>query len=678
MNEQGQSVIALLGQPNSGKSTLFNALTGSRQHVGNWPGKTVEKKEGYFSENGITYMVTDLPGTYSLSANSDEEVITRDYIAGKKADMVCILADASQLERSLYMLADYAGIHTPCMLLLNMMDVAKGQGKEIRAEALEKILGIPVLPFVAADKKSYPAFFSRLRTALNEKRTLNTELLEQEYQGIRDGEYQNMLSLMPPGGIDQYTPMWLAVKCLEGDRLVAQSVLAAAGSQGQDKIEQINAPTKRGSLLTGNCKFAWIHQLLQAAVEKKPATVNNLSRFDKAATSRIWGKPIAIGVILLAICASMIVAAPIMLGSSLIPALLTEPLRGLLLGIGVPPVLISFLCDLGLNIVYFALSMSGFVLGITFVFSFIEEVGYMARISFVFDSLMSRLGLQGKSIMAFLMGFGCTIGGAAGTRVIDNWGQRVLAMALVWAVPCGATWAIMPTLASIFFGSGAVLVMIVLISFMFVFMAITAKVFGDKLSPKEERTGMIMEMPPYHKPRWGHLVRYTLNHAKDIFIRAMKAITLVALVFWVLSYSKDGDPSASIIYRVGIFIEPLTRIFGLSWQTFMAFVASAISKEAVLGVLSSLYANSGSIYDSTMGSAAASSNLGELLAVNISKAEALAFIFATTYNVPCVLALASTYHETHSARWTARIALYYTVMALILCGIVYRIGLVIF
>lgn len=676
MNEQGQAVIALLGQPNSGKSTLFNGLTGSRQHVGNWPGKTVEKKEGYFTQEGVTYMVTDLPGTYSLSANSDEEVITRDYIAGGKADMVCILADASQLERSLYMLADYAGIKTPCILLLNMMDVAEGLGKTIKAAALEQMLGIPVLPFIAADKSSYPQFFRCLKTALTEKKTLNIDLLLQEYAKIKNGLFEQILAVMPENGINQYSPQWLAVKCLEGDQLIMAVVAEHSSAEANRQLGTLTAPAG-GTLLTGNCKFEWIHHLLAAAAKKNNGR-KAFSRFDQLATSRIWGKPIAIGVILLAICASMIVAAPIMVLGGMIPAVFHQPLSTLLDSVGLPSLLISLICDLGLNILYFALSMSGFVLGITFVFSFVEEVGYMARISFVFDSLMSRLGLQGKSIMAFLMGLGCTIGGAAGTRVIDNWGQRVLAMALVWSVPCGATWAIMPTLASMFFGKGAVLVMIALTAFMFLFMAITARIFGNRLSPKEERTGMIMEMPPYHKPRWGHLIRHTLIHAVDIFIRAAKIITVVALVFWALSYSSSGDPTTTMIYKVGIFIEPVTRVFGLGWQTFMAFVASAISKEAVLGVLSSLYANSGSLFDSTMGTAGTAGNLGEILAANISKAEALAFIFATTYNVPCLLALASTYHETHSLKWTVKIALYYTGMALILSGIVYRIGLVIF
>ncbi len=159
-------IVGLAGNPNVGKTTVFNRLTGMRQHVGNWPGKTVEKKEGSFAYNGMTYEVADLPGSYSMTANSDEEVITRDFIASGEADIVCILADSSQLERSLFMLADYAGISAPCFLVLNMEDVAKDQGKTINVKALEKKLGIPVMLFSATEKKAYDRFYATLERAL--------------------------------------------------------------------------------------------------------------------------------------------------------------------------------------------------------------------------------------------------------------------------------------------------------------------------------------------------------------------------------------------------------------------------------------------------------------------------------------------------------------------------------
>lgn len=672
-----QPVIALLGQPNSGKSTLFNQLTGLKQHVGNWPGKTVEKKEGTFTRDKITYKIVDLPGSYSLSANSEEEIVTRDYIASGNADLVLILADAAQLQRSLYMLADFAGIDTPAILLLNMMDVAEKMGRKIEAEKIEEKLGIPVLPFVAADKKQYEKLHACIKKTLESPKLLHTDCLEEKFAANRGHVYEEVLALMPEQGIEQYQPMWLAVKCMEQDKVVIEQVKRKLSEEKRARLDELTKNLYENNTFTGNCKYSWVQELLKGAVTDQRSG-EALSRFDRLATGRIWGKLIAIFVILLALVASMIVASPLMLGGALIPGLLSEPLKNLLESFDVAPVLVSLVSSLIPNILYFGISMSGFVMGITFVFSLIEEVGYMARVSFVFDDWMAGLGLQGKSVMAFFMGAGCTMGGAAGTRVIDNWGQRVLAMALVWAVPCGATWSLMPTLASMFFGKGAILVMIAIVAFMFLVMAVTAKVFGPELAPLEERTGMIMEMPPYHKPRWGHLIRHTLNHAWDIFKRAIRVIFLVALVFWILSYTSDGKIENSIIYKIGIFIEPITRIFGLGWQTFMAFVASALSKEAVLGVLSSIYTNSGSVFDSTVGTAEASGNLGEILPTVISKAEALAFIFATTFNVPCVMALAATLRETHSLKWTLKIAVFYTCMALILSCIVYHIGLFIF
>lgn len=666
-----QPVIALLGQPNSGKSTLFNNLTGSHQHVGNWPGKTVEKKEGTFTYNSSEWLVADLPGSYSLSANSEEEIITRDYIAGGKADIVCILADASQLERSLYMLADFAGIRVPAVLLLNMMDVAESQGKSIDVKELEKRLGIPVLPFVAADKKEYVKLYPVLERQLEEMKLLNTEELNKAYDRIAGERFQQSLSVIPKEGIGQYSPMWLAVKCMEQD----QNVMAKP--EVAEHIKEL-PEMKEGGLLTGESKFAWIQELVKSTVTHKQKGNVVLGKFDRIATSRIWGKPLAIGVIFLGLALSMVLAMPLMLIGGALQDIIGVPLAKLLRSAGVHDMLVSLVCDLGVNVVSFATSMAGFVLGITFVFNLIEEIGYMARISFVFDTLMAKLGLQGKSIMAFFMGAGCTIGGAAGTRVIDNWGQRVLAVALVWAVPCGATWAVMPTLASMFFGSGAILVMISLIVFMFVFMWITAKVFGNKLAPKEQRVGMIMEMPPYHKPRWGSLIRITLMHAWDIFIRALRVITVVTLVFWILSFSPDADPSSSLIYKVGVAIEPVTKLFGLSWQTFIAFLMSALSKEAVLGVLNTLYMGDGTMFGATVSGGASAEGFAATLVASIPKAEALAFIFATTFNVPCVVALASTHRETHSLKWTVRIAAYYTLMALLLSCLVYHVGLLIF
>ncbi|MBQ7981288.1 MAG: ferrous iron transport protein B [Oscillospiraceae bacterium] len=657
--------IALLGQPNSGKSTIFNNLTGSHQHVGNWPGKTVEKKEGTFSFNGTAYTIADLPGSYSLSANSDEEVVTRDYIASGEAELVCILADSSQLERSLFMLADYAGINTPAMLVLTMTDVSEEKGRKIDVNALEKKLGIPVVSMVAPELKEYDKLKKAFENALKSPKYLNTDSLFEMYK--QNELYSEALALVPENGKEHYSAEWLAAKLMDGDKVVAEML------SDKNSAYKFIEKAKNGSLITSDCKFDWISQLLDGTVTKTKTTSELLTKFDRNAIHPKKGKWIAIGIVLLALCGSMVIAAPFMgLGFAILPPL-SSLVKNIVASAGGPEWLASLINTSICTPIGWVTAMVGFVFGVNLVFGYIEQVGYMARVSYVFDNVMNKLGLQGKSVMPLLMSFGCTMGGAAGSRVIDNHGQRLLTIALAWAVPCGAIFSVIPTLATAFFGWGSAIVMVFLLALMFLHMLVTAKIFGRKLSPKENRAGLIMELPPYHKPRWKDLIRTTLNNVWDTFKKAFSIVFVIATVFWLLSYSSNAG-EASMLQKIGEAIEPFTKIFGLSWQSFMAFVASAVSKEGVLGVFSVVFTGDGSIIDMATKVTTADANIGEIMAAAISKAEGLALIVAVTFNVPCLMAVASTYHETHSLKWTLKIAAYYVVSALILAGITYHIA----
>lgn len=661
--------IALLGQPNSGKSSVFNTLTGSHQHVGNWPGKTVEKVEGEFTHQGKKYFITDLPGTYSLSANSDEEIVTRDYIASGAADLVCILADSSQLERSLFMLSDFAGIMTPAILVLTMMDVAKAQKKTIDTKKFSEKLGIPVVSLIAPEKKSYDDFFRTLEAALEDPKTLSADALDRLYRSGESNEaYEDALALVPEDDTGAYSRTWLAAKLLEGDSVVARKI---ARVSGKDAVNVFLEDHRDGSLYTSDCKFAWIEALLSDVVTKPKSGAKLLSKFDRLAISPRWGKALAVGILVLGILLSMAVASPFMTLGEKIPDLIFP----LIEKSGMSPVLASFVNGTIVTALGWVLAMAGFVFGIQLVFGLIEEVGYMARVSYVFDNTMNKLGLQGKSIMPMLVSFGCTIGGASGARVIDSYGQKVLTIALAWAVPCGATFAVIPTLASAIFGTtGAMLVMLLIFAIMFVHIFVTAKIFGRSLSPVEERTGLIMELPPYHKPRWGSLLRSTAVQAWGVFKKAFVVVVVVAAVFWGLSYSASGDVTGSVLYRFGRTIEPVTRFFGMGWQTFLAFLSSMISKEAVLGVMGVLFGGgSASLWDATA-SGSADAHIGALIAASISKPEALAFIIAVTFNVPCIMAINATLQETHSTKWTLRITLYYMFSALVLACLTYHIA----
>lgn len=608
--DENTPVIALLGQPNSGKSTIFNMITGSHQHVGNWPGKTVDQKEGEFKWNGQQMILADLPGSYSLSAGSDEEIITKDYIVSGNADLVLVMADASQLKRSLYMLADFVGTQVPSVLVLNMMDVARGQGISINTEKLSAKLGIPVVPMSAIRKKDYQVLYATIEKSLMQKNVIKTNPLH-----------------------------------------------------------------------TAKEKMDFIDTLLDGVLETSKTAQSAFTKFDRTALSPVKGKFMAFGIILGIFLLSMIFAGII---SGLGSALLTPTaamLKTVMERFSVHPLLISLICDVLVNVLYFALMMASFVLGITLGFNLMEETGYLARISFLFDHTMSKVGLQGKTIMPFFMGLGCTIAGTTGTRVVDNWGQRVLAIAMSWAVPCAATLSVVPTIAIALFGSnGGFLVIVSIFLFMFLMMWTVYKIFGNSLSPKEERVGLIMELPPYHKPDFRNIMYVTFQRTFDIFCRALRVISIVSIVFFALTYGFGGNAENSILYKIGVVIEPVTMFFGLKWQAFLAFCASAISKESLLGVLNTLYGAGGSLVSSTFGAKAAgnAADISQILSTNFTKAEGLAFIFAISFNMPCVSALAATARETHSVKWTAKIGVFYTAAALIVSCIVYHIGLLVF
>lgn len=303
--ENGTLTIALLGQPNSGKSSVFNGLTGAHQHVGNWPGKTVEHKSGSFTQNGTDYAVVDLPGSYSLSAGSQEEVVTTSYIRSGKADLVAILVDSSQLERSLYMLADFIGTLIPAVLILNLMDVAEQKGVKIDTAKLSARLDIPVIGFVAADRKRYPALKAQLADAAAKKQLLREDALMQYYRADAALGFAALADSQEKSSV--YTQEKQAILALEE----------------QDATLMTSA----------KYKYQFIDALLAGAVQK-PAATAQLSKFDRAALGAKTGKWVALALILASLLAAMMIAGPIMAGAFLIPAAISGPLEQLLTGLG--------------------------------------------------------------------------------------------------------------------------------------------------------------------------------------------------------------------------------------------------------------------------------------------------------------------------------------------------------
>ena len=670
--------IALLGQPNSGKSTLFNALTGSHQHVGNWPGKTVERAEGFFTYGEELYRVVDLPGSYGLTANSAEEVVTRTYIEHGYADLVCVIVDASQLERSLYMLADFAGIESPVMLVLNMMDVAEQQGKKIDVQKIEKMLNIPVLGFTASDMGSYPEFFKKLEKAIDSPSKISSEkirlIVEREGGSERVANLKKLENLIANMKFGNREKFWMASKLLENDSLVRSEVEAAVTPEHWNEIKEIlDSEGTDGGLLTGEAKYRFVSEVLRDASSNDEKPVK-LSRFDKIATHRIWGKFVAFFILVITLAVSMMIAVPVIAGSFGFQHIAEPFVIQVCEKLGWWPSVASFVNGVVIGGLAVTVAMMSFVFAILVTFGLMEDTGYLARSSYVFDSWLSRLGLHGKAFMPLVSGLACTGGAVCGTRVLDTRGQRLFAMVLLWSIPCGSKVAVVLFLASVFFGSAAPLFGLIYVALIFASFWLSSKLFGNKLMPVKERVGMIMELPPYHKPHWKILMKTVARNVWAVFKKAILVIWVVSFIFWLVSYSKDGNVEHSVLYTIGNAIEPFTQIFGMRWQLFISYLGGVFSKEASLGVMSVVFASTNDAF-SLVSRNAAGANLGEMMRAVVSLPEALAFIFASMFNIPCVLAMGTTYRETHSLKWLLTITGYYFAISLGLAFIVYHIAL---
>jgi ferrous iron transport protein B len=670
--------IALLGQPNSGKSTLFNALTGSHQHVGNWPGKTVERAEGFFTYGEELYRVVDLPGSYGLTANSAEEVVTRTYIEHGYADLVCVIVDASQLERSLYMLADFAGIESPVMLVLNMMDVAEQQGKKIDVQKIEKMLNIPVLGFTASDMGGYPEFFKKLEKAIDSPSKISSEkirlIVEREGGSERVANLEKLESLIANLKCYNRERFWVASKLLENDSLVRSEVETAVTPEHWNQIKEIlDSEGSDGGLLTGEAKYRFVSEILRDASSSCEKSVS-LSRFDRIATHRIWGKVVAFFILVITLAVSMMIAVPIIASCFGLQSVAEPLVVKMCESLGWWPAVASFVNSVIIGGLAVTVAMMGFVFAILVTFGLMEDTGYLARSSYVFDSWLSRLGLHGKAFMPLVSGLACTGGAVCGTRVLDTRGQRLFAMVLLWSIPCGSKVAVVLFLASVFFGSAAPLFGVIYVAMIFASFWLSSKLFGNKLMLVNERVGMIMELPPYHKPHWKILLKTVVRNVWAVFKKAILVIWFVSLIFWLISYSKDGNVEHSVLYTIGNAIEPFTQIFGMRWQLFISYIGGIFSKEASLGVMSVVFSSTSDAF-SLIARNAAGANLGEMMRAVISIPEALAFIFASMFNIPCVLAMGTTYRETHSLKWMLAIAGYYFAISLGLAFIVYHIAL---
>lgn len=629
--------VALAGQPNVGKSTVFNALTGLNQHVGNWPGKTVEQKIGVHRRGDVTLDLVDLPGTYSLTANSPEEIIARDYLLTQRPDVVIAVVDAAILERSLYLVAELVQLGLPLVVGLNMLDVATRHGTRIDTRQLSAALGVPVIELVAAKNAGLDQLIeTAIETAGRQTLSIGLPRLPEKIETLVDEVEQAIAARLPA----RYPLHWTALKLLEGDAALIDQLRAVLDPIEMGRLKLLLKSQPEAPIVIAGARYQWISAAVKAAVVRTPTRSAALTaQFDRLATHPIGGLGVLATILAALFALTYAVGQPIQnwldvtviqgLAGAATALLSTAPdwLRGLVVdgAIGGAGTVLTFVPIL---LIFFA--------GL----AVLEDVGYMARAAYLMDGFMRLMGLHGKSFLPLFLGFGCNVPSVAGTRVIEAEKARLLTIVLMPLIPCTARMAVVAFMTPAFFGVAAPVVAMGLVLGNLLVLALVGVVLG-RTTLKSEHNAFIMELPLYHRPN-ARTIGLLVGQRTIGFVKHAGTLILVmALLVWVLSVTPTGEVETSILGMAGRALEPLGALMGLSWQMLVALLASFVAKENSIATLGILFGAG----DDTAGLAATLSSA-------ITPAAALSFLVVQLLFIPCAATIGAIKHETRSWKWT--------------------------
>ena len=634
-----QITVALAGQPNVGKSTVFNLLTGLSQRVGNWPGKTIEQKSGTYHHNGTTVQIVDLPGTYSLTANSLEEQIARDYIIKEKPDVVVAIVNAAALERSLYLVAELLELSVPVVLGLNMTDVAEQQRMYIEPHVLEAALCLPVVPMVASKNQG-----TRELVEAVDRLASDPDSYDPCRPGIRE-DHQAVLAQLQKiiaGQVPEpYPEDWVALKLLEGDREITRMMQERLSPEKWEQVHSILMEHEDAILAVAGARYEWIGRMVRAALVRPTfGQVTLTDRVDRVATHPFWGLLVLVGILGLVFWLTYAVGAPLqeLLDTYLVQAG-AEGVRAALNG--APAWLVGLLADgviggAGMVITFLPILVIFFAaLGL------LEDVGYMARAAYVMDRFMHLMGLHGKSFLPLFLGFGCNVPAVMGARVVEGQKARLLTILVAPLVPCTARMAVVAVLAPIFFGPQAALVSGGLVGLSLVMLAIIGIALHE-LVLGGEHVAFIMELPLYHLPNARTIGLSVWQRSVSFLKKAGSIIVVVSAIVWALSVLPGGEIESSYLAAMGRLLAPLGELMGLGWRMMVALLTSFVAKENTIATLGVLYSTGEE-----------GARLAEVLSGVLTPAAALAFLAVQMLFIPCVAVVATIRQETASWRWTA-------------------------
>jgi ferrous iron transport protein B len=634
----GNFTIALAGQPNVGKSTVFNLLTGLGQHVGNWPGKTVERKEGTFVRAGTQLHIIDLPGTYSLTANSAEERIARDFVIQGRPDVVIMLADAAGLERNLYLLAELLILPVPVVLGLNMMDVAKAQGVDVEPAVLEAALGLPVIPLVATRNQGVSDLIAAAERLAREPKGFRPR--RPEIAAPHREVLARVRALLDDAVPAPYPADWVALKLLEGDGEVTDLARSWLPDERWDAVQGVLRAHEDAILDIASGRYEWIERMMRAAVTRpRLGQITLTDHLDRVAVHPLWGLLVLLAVFGGVFWLTFALAVPLQ------HWLDTYAVAGLQAGIermlaDGPAWLRHLLADGAVAGAGIVASFVPILVVFFAVLAFLEDTGYLARAAYVMDRFMHVMGLHGKSFIPLFLGFGCNVPAILGARVIDSNRGRLLTILLAPLVPCTGRLVVLALLAAAFFGERAALVSWGLVGLNILVLAAVGVVLSQTLF-RGERAAFIMELPLYHGPNLRTIAVFVWHNTRAFLRKAGTIILLVSVGIWALSYFPQGGIEQSYLAGLGRTLAPLGEVLGMDWRMLVALLSSFIAKENAIATLAVLY-----------GAQGGSEGFIAVMTATITPASALAFLTVTMLFVPCVATVAVLYQETRSWRWT--------------------------
>ena len=643
--------IALAGNPNCGKTTLFNALTGSNQYVGNWPGVTVEKKEGTARLGDKTLTVVDLPGIYSLSPYSMEEIVSRDFIIGERPDCVIDIVDATNLERNLYLTVQLLELERPMVVALNFMDEVTRSGDKIDVQRLSKELGIPVVPITARTGEGLEEL---LHVAHRQMHLGFTAEPDDLYDDYTHDIHHRMGELLHDYAYAAKLPAhWASIKLLEGDAIVEKALnLPREVSQ---KLEAVVAEYENSSdlgdreTLIADSRYQYIERVVAACASRgrKPGELSLSERIDKIVTHKVLAIPLFLCAMLL-----MFVVTFGPFGSWLSDGVgagmdaLSAWLGPALEGAGVSHVLVSLVCDGIIGGVGGVLTFLPQIALLFFFLSFLEDSGYMSRAAFIMDRMLRRFGLSGKAFIPMLMGFGCSVPAIMGARTMENEKDRRMTILLVPFMSCSAKLPVYGLISAAFFGPWAGLVVFGLYVIGMAVGVLSGLLFKKTLFAGEPAP-FVLELPPYRLPSLDNILTHVWQKVKGFLVKAGTLILLMSMVLWLLqsfdfSLRMVADPTDSMLGTLGGAIAPIFAPCGFGhWQAAVALLTGLVAKEMVVSSLSMFYgfpltAESGAV-------AAAMTGFTPLSAFSL-------LVFILLY-VPCVAAVSTMFKEMNSKKW---------------------------